>query len=468
MRTHADVVVVGAGLAGMSAAYALRDRDVLVLEAEDRIGGRSSRATIEGLEETVGAEGWYDLSQDSTERRLLDELGIDLRPASGRDGLIVGERLITTDTVEELVAQLPLSEEARDDFAVTWRRVNAECQALADGGRASGRVQQLLAESATDWLGERHPEVTDFYRRLYATEFSSPLDILPALFLMYGLPRFGGAASEVWGTFLVSEGGCPDITAAMAAALPAVPVTSALVTSVDAGVVEYRVHGEPRTVTAGRVVVATPPRVTERLVRRLPPWKTAALAHIESHPGIEVLLSMEHDGAPSWRALSAAWSLDTSFTIVLPSHTYRARNDGAGADGRSVVHLLSFGEATRPYFDRADDDQVAGAFEADFVRVFPEARGRVRDRLLRRWSEAVTMPRLGYERHVAALLRPVGPVHFAGDHVAFVSADTPGGVGVDGRWEELTVTVGANAAVRSGLRAAAEVIEKARLPLSGT
>ncbi|CAN5132701.1 hypothetical protein BH09ACT13_BH09ACT13_12300 [soil metagenome] len=35
-----DVVVVGAGIAGLAAAWSLRDRDVLVLEAEDRVGGR--------------------------------------------------------------------------------------------------------------------------------------------------------------------------------------------------------------------------------------------------------------------------------------------------------------------------------------------------------------------------------------------------------------------------------------------
>jgi protoporphyrinogen oxidase len=452
MGRRVDVVVVGAGLAGMTAAYALRDRDVLVLEAEAQIGGRSSRGAIGGLDETIGAEGWYDLNPDSPESRLIAELGIELRPAAGRDGLIVGDRLLTPDTLDELLAGLDVEADAKDDLTRTWERVNAECAALGDPGTAPARIEELLAVSSTDWLGDCHPQVMTFYRRLYATEFSSPLDVLPALFLMYGLPRYGGAMSGAWGTFLVPEGGCPDITAAMSGALATPPVTSALVTSVDGGVVTYRDGSELRSVTASHVVVATPPRVTERLVRGLPTWKLAALRHIESHPGIEVLLTVEHEGTAGWDQLSAAWSLDTSFTIVLPSQTYRDRKATTG-----VIHLLCFGEAAMPYLDRADDTQVADAFEADFVAVFPEASGRVRERLVRRWSEGVPMPRMGYEDHVEALLRPVGPVHFAGDYVAFVSPHTPGGVGLEGKWEELTVTVGANAAVRSGLRAAAEV-----------
>jgi oxygen-dependent protoporphyrinogen oxidase len=35
-----DVVIVGGGIAGLSAAWRLRHRDVLLFEAGDRLGGR--------------------------------------------------------------------------------------------------------------------------------------------------------------------------------------------------------------------------------------------------------------------------------------------------------------------------------------------------------------------------------------------------------------------------------------------
>jgi protoporphyrinogen/coproporphyrinogen III oxidase len=48
-----EVVVLGAGLAGMTAAYQLRDRDLVVLEELDRVGGR----TLSGRH----GEYWYNL-----------------------------------------------------------------------------------------------------------------------------------------------------------------------------------------------------------------------------------------------------------------------------------------------------------------------------------------------------------------------------------------------------------------------
>ena len=39
--SKADVVILGAGLAGLTAAYHLRDRDIVVLESSDRVGGRT-------------------------------------------------------------------------------------------------------------------------------------------------------------------------------------------------------------------------------------------------------------------------------------------------------------------------------------------------------------------------------------------------------------------------------------------
>ena len=55
--SSADVIVVGAGVAGLKAAQELvaAGRSVIVLEAKDRVGGRLKHAEVAGRER-VGAE----------------------------------------------------------------------------------------------------------------------------------------------------------------------------------------------------------------------------------------------------------------------------------------------------------------------------------------------------------------------------------------------------------------------------
>ncbi len=79
-----EVIVVGAGVAGLTAAreLALAGRTVIVLEAGDRPGGTLRTATIDGVDLDVGAEG-FSVARPQT-RALLDELGLADRVVAPR------------------------------------------------------------------------------------------------------------------------------------------------------------------------------------------------------------------------------------------------------------------------------------------------------------------------------------------------------------------------------------------------
>ncbi|MEM7140739.1 MAG: NAD(P)/FAD-dependent oxidoreductase [Actinomycetota bacterium] len=77
------VVVVGAGMAGLAAAKALylSGVDVTVIEARDRVGGRTHTVDLQGAAVDLGAS-WVHPGKASVLVQLFDELDVELLPAS--------------------------------------------------------------------------------------------------------------------------------------------------------------------------------------------------------------------------------------------------------------------------------------------------------------------------------------------------------------------------------------------------
>src|SRR5256885_12030287 len=79
MASHPEVVILGAGLAGMTAAYHLRDRDVVVIEARDRVGGRTLSGEHAGYWFNSGAQFVWD----ARTLALCSELGLEVLSGEG-------------------------------------------------------------------------------------------------------------------------------------------------------------------------------------------------------------------------------------------------------------------------------------------------------------------------------------------------------------------------------------------------
>lgn len=153
-----DVIVIGAGLAGLSAARALRDRgrSVRVLEARDRVGGRAWTVDLGGAPVDLGA-AWLDADDEHPLARLAHTAGIRLvRPGGEMPVWFDGHEPL--DGAERRAVET-LRAAAHDRFDAARRRLAPD----TDGGllasllgwpelaRASPRVRQALRVAlATD------------------------------------------------------------------------------------------------------------------------------------------------------------------------------------------------------------------------------------------------------------------------------------------------------------------------------
>ena len=91
-----DVIVVGAGLAGLRAARDLAHagRRVLVLEARDRLAGRGSTSTFPGTDLPIELGGAWFTEHQPLVRQEIERLDLGVRtfePVTSTRSLTAGE-----------------------------------------------------------------------------------------------------------------------------------------------------------------------------------------------------------------------------------------------------------------------------------------------------------------------------------------------------------------------------------------
>ena len=151
-----DAVVVGGGIAGLTAAWRLRRHDVVLLESDDRAGGRI-RSERRGPYWLNWGGHVYDGSPASATQRLLRDTGFASRPVPGNlAGLSMNGKLLLSGRVETFPFRVPMSWRDRASLVRTGAKVRVAVARYARlAKRRPGEDEATRQQRVYEFMNDR-------------------------------------------------------------------------------------------------------------------------------------------------------------------------------------------------------------------------------------------------------------------------------------------------------------------------
>ncbi|MEU5979676.1 flavin monoamine oxidase family protein [Streptomyces sp. NPDC047315] len=440
-----DVAVVGAGLAGLTTAVDLvaRGHRVVVLEARERVGGRTTGRVMEDGHTVEMGGQWLGPTQDEV-LALCETYG--LRTYSQ---YVTGDNLIVRGgTVRRYRPGEPrLSRTAAAEFV----RMKAELESMAaavdlERPWESPGAREWDAVTLRTWLTDatRDDETLAFWDFLVAGLFAAESHELSLLHFLFYLAS-GGMLEMLLGVENGAQdrrvaGGSHRIAEAMAASLGDAVRLSSAVRAVEHGPDGVVVHHYGGVLAADRAVVALPPALAGRL-RYSPALPGARDQLTQQVPmGSVIKINVLYE-SPFWRTSGL------SGQVAAPGRPLSVTLDNTPEDSPHGVLVGFFeGAQARSAAALSADARRALALECLTEYFGPRAAEPLQylelDWSSEEYSRGCYGGRLGtgvWTAYGPKLREPVGVVHWAGAETASV-------------WNGYM-----DGAVRSGRRAAQEV-----------
>jgi monoamine oxidase len=359
----ADIVIVGGGVAGLSAAYFLRGKDWLLLEKEPQFGGNALQEEFQG--QVYGTGSAYAYHGDEGDQ-LASEIGLKLPFVNMPDPTIV-DKTYVPDTWKTGLGQLPYPKQVLDSF----KKFRDDMMKI----NVREKMSELDAQPFSHFTAPYAPEVQQWWDAYGPSNWGAVTEESSALVGIANAQDLisGGDAKRA-----ILPGGLGCITHKLVEVLASKyqerMLDNAAVVAVVQGKDAVRVtclhEGKLITVAAKLVLMCTPKHITSRIVMGLPSEQKTAMRRYRyaPYPVVNVIFDK-----PVYNRGYDNWCPGSTFTDFIVAD-WTIRNDPGY---KQKYNILSFYTPLRELqrstlLDENACKSLAARVLADFQKLLPE------------------------------------------------------------------------------------------------
>ncbi len=406
-----DVVIVGGGIAGLTTAYMLRDRDILLFEKEERFGGKIWSDQIQGVSYNIGTQ--YLMEEDNSFVRMLDELkikrtlySITEAPTAAYIGGTYYHDL--TDIPMDVVDIIDLVK----IISTAYRK-----QKIFQLNPNDPRWQKLSRETLIDVIKIDNEKIMAIFRAyLRGACVTKPEQVSAGIgtYLMGDIYNIA--------PFAFVEGGTQKITDTIVKKLQGKVSNNTLVKKVEEkdGIVHifFERNGNNFVVKSKKAVIATDAPACLWLLPEAPTWKKNALKKVEY--GTIITVNMFFREIP-WQRFMAMLVDDVLFTGVIDTNYFTDIAGGKNANPKILNFFISIPPNEKDLKNAIlakSEQEIANSVIKEFGKIFPsiDISKYILDTRVTKFVDGEVGLTPEHFTLLPYLQKPVGNIHFCGDY----------------------------------------------------
>ena len=413
-----DLVVIGAGLSGLTVAYKLRDRDIMVLEYDSKTGGNAKSLTWEGKSFNIGSVYFSAVSEDYG--LLYDEAGIKpFKVAGPVETWKIGNNFVNEPFEEENMKSL------RPELRKKMLMLRKAMEKIYNSSdfpenpyeNTSSTSLELDKITFAEWLKPYiNEELKSFIDSYCYSAMGASSDTVSA---------FGGInfySSELEGDTYSFSAGNSQIAMALVRGIDRAGKnrikTSSYVYKIkqksdDKISVYYFEKGQARAVEAKKVVIATPYFIASRLIDSLSDGQKEALRSQGYGSYITANLRFNRSVYSSSYITTAPDA--RSFTNF--ASTGWPENPGKKKEKSQII--TCFAPYKNPVMGRChmmldSKEHIAGRIVNAFEKILPGSTKYLEEVYLTRWGHAIIINRpYMYTKWLPAIKKKIGSIYLS-------------------------------------------------------